>query len=285
MSNPSVYVLAETTVRGMRVCVEDNLGEAIHVHVGDFRLSMSIREFEEMAYQFELAAEELLRLSEISLSMFDRSALDWDWLHRYEDIEKVETDFVRIGDILTKGEDETISSLSRIVKISQSRQYKALCGNDTELRRYKEKNEYGISNLKRLHLVMNIIRLKGYPLDGKMIMVNQYNQIYDGDHRAACLLFLKGEDSFIPVTKLYFRNEKTIEEQKDMEKAQKESHLQKSNGFKPIYRWSESLNRLDMDFAGFKKKLLTFGWKFYTLNQRWHGKQGEIIAENILRTT
>lgn len=126
MSNPAVYVLGETEINGNKIRIEDNLGEAIHVHIGDFRISLSISEFNEIVNQFELATNTLLGLKGLSLNMFDKNALDWDWLHRYEKIEKIELVNVKIKDLLTKNESSVSSEIQEIVSVSKSRQYKAM---------------------------------------------------------------------------------------------------------------------------------------------------------------
>lgn len=213
MSNPSVYLLGETKINNSIVRIEDNLGEAIHVHIGALRLSMTVAEFMLMSEQFQLAAEELLKLEGLSLGMFDVNSFDWDWIHRYEEIEKIEFCNIKIGDLLTVTESKKFPDIQEIVKVSRGRQYEALCGNYEFLRHYKEKNKYKVTNEERLDSILKTIKNKGYPYDNKYILVNQYNQIYDGDHRAACLLLLRGEDAVIPVIKMWMKNDKTIEEQ------------------------------------------------------------------------
>ena len=46
-----------------------------------------------------------------------------------------------------------------------------------KIKRYKEINEYGVSNVERLNKVLKIIKKKGYPFDGKYILINQYIDI------------------------------------------------------------------------------------------------------------
>ena len=82
MSNPAVYLLAETTIQGKRIQIEDNLGESIHVHIGEFRITFSVAEFLEAAESILNAADQILQLKDLSLYKFDLSSLDWDWLSR-----------------------------------------------------------------------------------------------------------------------------------------------------------------------------------------------------------
>ena len=182
MSNPAVYELAKTTIKNYPIRIEDNLGESIHVHIGDFRITMTVNEFNDMVDQFQKAANELLELQGLSLDLFDRTSFDWSWMFKYEKIKKIEKINVKIKDLLTMGESEISPDLQIIVPVSKSRQYKALNQEYDELIRYKEVNEYGVSNTERLEKVFNCIRGNGYPYDNKYILVNQFNQIYDGDH-------------------------------------------------------------------------------------------------------
>ena len=83
MSNPAVLLLAETKIQGKNVRIEDNLGEAIHIHIGEFRFSLSINEFLKISSEFLEGIDGILRTSNLSLDTFDKNALDWGWLARY----------------------------------------------------------------------------------------------------------------------------------------------------------------------------------------------------------
>ena len=45
MSNPAVINLAETETDIGFFRIEDNIGESIHLHLGDFRYDLTIKEF------------------------------------------------------------------------------------------------------------------------------------------------------------------------------------------------------------------------------------------------
>ena len=146
MSNPAVYVLGETKIKENKIRIEDNLGEAIHIHIGDFRFSLSINEFNRVVDQMELAANILLKQKGLSLNFFDKNALDWDWLHRYEEIEKIELIKIKIKNLLTKGESFISPQIQEIIPISECRQYKALCNDCSEL----------VLRRKDIHMKINI---------------------------------------------------------------------------------------------------------------------------------
>lgn len=282
MSNPAVYVLGETQIRNVRVRIEDNLGESIHVHIGDFRITLSVKEFYAVVEQFQKAADELLAFWGMKIDMFDYRAFDWDWFGRYENMSKIEKVHVKISDLLTKGESAITPNIDVIIPVSESRQYRALCGDDTQLCRYKEKNVYGQSNMERLSSVMDCIK-REYPYDDKYIIVNQFNQIYDGDHRAACLLYLRGADASIPVIQITFDNELTIEEQLNNQERLLNDYLEKEkNRIKPVYNWSEDTNVLDLSFVEFRTEMESKGIDYYYLDHFWSDVNGEIVADKVV---
>lgn len=282
MLNPAVYVLGETKIKENKIRIEDNLGEAIHIHIGDFRFSLSINEFNRVVDQMELAANILLKQKGLSLNFFDKNALDWDWLHRYEEIEKIELIKIKIKNLLTKGESFISPQIQEIIPISECRQYKALCNDCSELERYIERNDYGISNVERLYSVLECIKKKGYPYENKYILINQYNQIYDGDHRAACLLMLLGEEAEIPVYKITLAGEKSVEEQKELIEKSKKDFLEKERlKIQPVKKWSEELNKLECDFVQLINKIKQKKYKFFYINTGWNNDE-KVVADKII---
>ncbi|MCQ2915066.1 MAG: hypothetical protein MJ247_07740 [Alphaproteobacteria bacterium] len=57
---------------------------------------------------------------------------------------------------------------------------------------------------KRLKALLKNIEKNGYDKT-QLVVINQYNFVYDGAHRVAAALFLYGEDFKIPCLKLYTR--------------------------------------------------------------------------------
>lgn len=282
MSNPAVYALGETSINGNKIRIEDNLGESVHIHIGDFRFSLTVKEFIDMVEQIKKSANELLKLNGLSFEMFDESALDWDWLYRYEEIEKVEIVDIKIKDLLTKGESSVLPEIQEIVSVKGSRQYKALDNDFRELDRYTEVNQYGISNRKRLESVMKCIKENGYPYDGKYILVNQYNQIYDGDHRAACLTKILGEDAVIPVMRMTLSKEKSIDEQRIIIEEEKKKRIIEDKNKKEIEKkWREDLNKIDCEFLEFIKNLKMKGYRFFYIDDEWGSEDGK-VADKII---
>ena len=207
MSNPAVYLLAENEIHGNHLRIEDNRGEAIHIHYGDLRVSLTIKEFDEFYESVYEAAEKLLALEGIKLSEFDLSCFDWNWLERYELIERIEKKKKKVGDLYTQYRIRNKEYLSKLVNIKDSPFIDALHGKDQYLQRYKEVTKFGQNSTDRLHEVYQFIRNNGYPVDDQYIMVDGNGVIYDGDHRAACLYELYGGEYEIPVLEVSFRDE------------------------------------------------------------------------------
>lgn len=205
VSNPAVFLLSECIIRQDYIRVEDNIGESIHVHIGNFRISLSINEFIYVANAIIYAGKEMLKLKGIEFECLDLSSLDWEWLCKYNQIESIKEKSVRLGDLLTI---KRVSGKNFIIPLNESRLVCAFNGDTEEMEEFEQSNLYNMSNTERLKSVANVIAEKGYPFDNKYIMINQYNQIYDGDHRAAYLFNLYGAEYIIPVIEITFKDEK-----------------------------------------------------------------------------
>ncbi len=289
MSNPAVYLLAEIEIKGKKIRIEDNLGEAIHIHIGDFRFSVSVMEFDRIVCSILEAADQLLELKGLSLGTFDKDSMDWDWLSKYDKIRRVEKKDICLKHLYTVGYRGN-SKFAQIIPISESRFVKALNGDDKELWEWSEINMYGRDNGSRLKEVLNLIKTKGYPFENKLIMTNQFGQIYDGDHRAACLYFLKGGDFKIPVLELEFEDQLTVEKQKKNEKKQYYIYMKNAvrnhirSKFKPKAKkmWSEEMNVLGITLKDFLCKMDELHIKYFvfinSLGNSW-GKTAVIVEQ------
>ena len=51
MSNPGVILLARTKTECGDFIIEDNLGEAVHLHLGNIRVDMTIDDLNQLAQQ------------------------------------------------------------------------------------------------------------------------------------------------------------------------------------------------------------------------------------------
>lgn len=291
MSNPAVYLLAETTIQGKRIQIEDNLGESIHVHIGEFRITFSISEFLKAAESILNAADQILQLKDLSLYKFDLSSLDWDWLSRYDKIQKVEYEERPLNTLYTIQRVYNREELDRIVPLSESRLVQALCGNKEEMLTFKQINLFNVSNEERLFNMLDLIKKAGYPFDNKYIMINQYGRIFDGDHRAACLYHLLGGESTVPVLKITFEGEPSIEDCQEEERKKISIYEQKRFSASPKKaekapsRGAEKEDiKPDMDFPCFIEKIQAVGLEYYVVDYKIFSKTGEIIADKLLIT-
>ena len=89
MSNPAVHLLSTIEIQNKTLRIEDNLGEAIHLHIGELRVSLTVKEFNGFYEAILLAAKQLFELRGLCWDVLDITALDWDWLGEYANIEKV----------------------------------------------------------------------------------------------------------------------------------------------------------------------------------------------------
>lgn len=215
MSNPAVVTLASMKpIRSFpyRFEVEDNIGEAIHIHYKDIRLDLTVEELIELAYAMEEIIDDLVDAEGFSSSDFDAVNLV-GLAGLLPDLEFVEYTEMFLEDMLVDTYDEkTGKPVLRSLK--QSRIVKALQGNCFENDMREQVNYFDNgdasrqTNSERLEFNLRQIKEQGYPVNRELILLfNDDNIIYDGQHRAGCLYYLYGNIS-VPVRRLHFKNNK-----------------------------------------------------------------------------
>ena len=80
MSNPSVCFLSFAIIDGVNFRIEDNLGEAIHIHIGKLRKALSIEDYFLFAESVMRATKELFQIRGIELENLDMESLKGEWL-------------------------------------------------------------------------------------------------------------------------------------------------------------------------------------------------------------
>lgn len=205
MSNPSVITLAHVRTKIGEFQVEDNLGEAIHFHVGEVRCDLTIDEFEQIANDVGVALERFIKAKEFSIDKFSTEFLfqlaENDLL---SELISVKEDTIMLDEILV--DTYTWFGMPTLKPLKKSRIIKALNGKSSENNNHEERNYYGETNQQRLESMMESIKKNGYPHHGeKIVLLKGSNKIYDGQHRAACMLYLWGNKE-IPVLRLEFSN-------------------------------------------------------------------------------
>lgn len=213
MSNPGVLSLASLAPVGAdyRFEIEDNIGEAIHIHYKDIRLDLTVDEFYKIAAQVPAMIDAVVDTD--GFSCLDYDAVNLVGLAAcLPDLMKVTEDKLYLEDLLIDTYDENGKEI--LAPLSKSRVYKALMGNSSENDVRKQVNYYNAdtaelyANQDRVIYNLSQIKMHGYPQGNERIcLFNDSNRIFDGQHRAACLYYLNGNIK-IPVRRLWFRDNK-----------------------------------------------------------------------------
>ena len=206
MSNPAVLMLTDLkTKSGGRFKVEDNIGEAIHIHYDCFRLDLTISEFLEFCDLIEHSLKTYFEDSTFDINNFDPLFLS-QISSFLVDLENVVFEDIYLKELIVSSEG--LFKIPSWSKINKSRVYKSLTGDTKENDRYKQDNFFGFTNHDRVKSVKDIIDNHGYPFNNQYIVLfNNQNYIRDGQHRASSLYLKKGNVK-IPVLRLYFKNQK-----------------------------------------------------------------------------
>lgn len=201
MINPGVVSLAslqcvEKIQFPYRFEVEDNIGEAIHIHYKDIRLDLTVGEFNNLADKMYEIIDDIVGVESFSCKDFDPVVLVGisGALPR---LKEVKYRSVHLEDIQVDTFDEDGNPI--LADISHSRVYKALNGIETENNNnsiqfnfFQPNATEKMSNKERVLFNLEKIKAQGYPYNNELIGINSANQIWDGQHRAACLYYLYG---------------------------------------------------------------------------------------------
>ena len=231
MSNPGVLRLATLNILPnfpYRFEIEDNIGEAIHIHYKDIRLDLSIAEFKDLYMKAVQMMEQLVDNDIFRVKDFDPGNLIW-LASMLPKLDKITTKDVYLEDILVDTFD--VEGKEVMMSLSHSRVLKALNGDTSEndLRRQANYYQAGTSKLQsnddRVKFNLENIKKYGYPVGNELILLRPDNSIVDGQHRAACLYFLYGNIK-VPVRVIEFeekvRSQSQISSGVIIEKLQKE---------------------------------------------------------------
>lgn len=206
MSNPAVFTLANEFLADskMTIKIEDNIGEAIHIHFGDIRIDSTVADFYRITNDVRQSLHELCDVENFNVDNYDPVFLLMiAKLLPY--LEKAEIQKCRLSDlqIVTR----PFLKIPVVRGLERSRVYKALNGNEREQRSYNQENYRDQDNIQRMKMILKSVEEHGYPYEGEyIVLINDQMLIRDGQHRAACLRYLYGADKEIPVVRLYFKN-------------------------------------------------------------------------------
>lgn len=212
MVNPGVITLASlnTTERvkfPYRFEIEDNIGEAIHIHYKNIRIDLTTKEFLKLADTIQNVMDAIVDVKEFSCRDFDPVNLV-GLSGSLANLKEIQYFNLHLEDIMVDTFDGDGNQI--YASIANSRVVKALNGitaeNDghtIQLNYMKQLSAERVSNQERLVYNLEHIRRYGYPTGKELIVVDADNHIWDGQHRAACLYYLYGNIE-IPVRRLVF---------------------------------------------------------------------------------
>lgn len=217
MVNPGVIKLidaddANEICNGInkRFEIEDNLGEAIHIHYDNIRFDLSINEFNMLSDSVDSIIDRIVRVPGFRAKDYDKGFLAAN-VSMLMKIAKVNCVEKKLEELFVDTFDEKGNAVLK--NIMYSRVYKSLCGDMEEDSLRKQKNYFytvgkKMTNYQRTMFCLEKIKEKGYPFDGEYIVVDSRSgKIIDGQHRAACLYYLKGNIS-VPVREVEFVEDK-----------------------------------------------------------------------------
>ena len=214
MSNPSVCFLSSAIIDGMNFRIEDNLGEAIHIHMGKLRIALSIKDYLVFAESVMRAVRDLFNIRGIKLETLDEESLKGEWLLHYDKIKLAQIEYIELEALYMKESYVKNRAITRIIPLRESGYIKVLNEESNDIEYYEEPGKLQASRIEKLKFIYKKIEEEGYPWDSKLIFVNQEGYIYDGIKRASCLYALYGGNKKVPVLHIYLPEVKTIDEQR-----------------------------------------------------------------------
>ncbi len=204
MSNPAVVELKNGAMSIGSYRLEDNIGESIHLHIGDWRFDMTVKELEQLSQKSEGILDSFLNIE--GFSCRDVDPLFLSQISAFlPDLVEVRKEKIQLSKLRVY---KWVGFILFLKNIASSKVYKAYCGDAKADDRYVQVNKRGESNKDRRDKMLDSIRTNGYPYDNKyIILFNDQNIIRDGQHRAAALYYLYG-DKEVEVVRFIFADNK-----------------------------------------------------------------------------
>lgn len=202
MSNPGVILLAEHKKSGgcfEKLRIEDNLGESVHIHLDDFRIDLTLNEyqsFSELIWQALVELDDLPNELEASNFLSDTyKAVSYQRpILMSKKIKLKELKFIKRSNWLR------FFYLYKLVNIEQTPQFLFLTGKSKEYVRYPQKNHLGMNNVERLK--RRSVGMLDENTSAAIIFGNQSSVIRDGMHMCSLLAYKYGVVSKVNVIKV-----------------------------------------------------------------------------------
>lgn len=200
MSNPAICYLARTELNGISFRVEDNLGEAVHIHYADIRINMTISEFMKFSDCVIKAVQELFNLRKLDWKMFDIESLKEEWASNYMHITSAYYSEVMLDSLYMKESYVKKRSIKRMIPVKESGYINFLndCSDDSSY--YNDPGVFEPSRGEKARYIEKKINELGYPYNDGRILIDNEGYILDGLKRASCLYNKYGGNYLVPVT-------------------------------------------------------------------------------------
>lgn len=216
MSNPAVTKLVHSRIDNMSFWMDDNIGESIHIHLGNFRLDLSISELYELASELTDSITNLINIPGFDCRDYDPVFISRMLAPHLCKLKEVKKDVVNVGDLIVAY--DTKYGLTKYVNISKGRAIKALNGDPSENNDNRSSHHVGQSSEQRLQSMLESVKQQGYPFDNHFIVTyGDQMLIRDGQHRASCIYYLYGNIE-IPIVRLFFEDKKIMQYDKNITK-------------------------------------------------------------------
>lgn len=214
MSNPGVIVLEDVISKNKkfkRFTIEDNIGEAIHLHIDDHRIDFSIDEFLKFSKIIRKSLIELNLLKGFSINEFDVNFLR-DISIYLDDLIDIKIEKIKISKLKCIHRFKFFKNLylTKLVNVNGTAVYKYLKGTCKSFINYPQYNQFNKNNIERLEELKKSIK-KNYAKNNEyIILFNGQNIVRDGQHRVSLLADIYGLETKIDVMRFYFKGKKHI---------------------------------------------------------------------------
>lgn len=203
MSNPSVFELAKTEIDNSIICIEDNIGEAIHLHIGSFRIDVSIKEFFEITKKLENVLDFLLKEIKVNISEYNPYFLlnfSENWLN----VLKVEKKTIKISELNVRYINKEKGTNN--YRLIDSPFYKYYLGEDIDLEKYSNMTDILQTNKERADFIYDKVLSKEPSAADYAIVIDENNYILDGEEKACSLLKIFGEGHLVDTKVIVLKN-------------------------------------------------------------------------------
>ena len=198
MSNPGVFCLSNSSINGTNIKWEDNLGEAIHLHLGITRLTLSTKEFLDFSQAVLEALNQVISLPEnYTMSDFDPYFI-YEFAPCWAKITDITKEDVVVSDLKALYEPKTI------LELNQSPFFCYFNGHREWALSFCMNRPINVSKEEHIEGIRKIVDDKGYPFRNQFIIIDEHNRILDGEIRAAYLMYKYGSKYSIPVLRFHF---------------------------------------------------------------------------------